>query len=314
MEKNKDKEELLKDNIFNIYSISKNEPLRQDVYLGQLSDLIFKWCKKYLNYNVDNMGVEIIDIAKRLLKEESKANIPKDKDGFFKYLTKSLKREKAAYFRNYETGTIKIPVKKSYGYKKVEEDIIRMTEKNSGNKLNQNEELQCILKWFKNRERYIEVKNAKNIASLSFSNDDNEKEIDLLNIVSFSLTGRNISKDNHDDYQKKLKRDMILKTVKVVLEKKQDRSRECYRSLYTIQCIEKTKGKNIEWLYSVLDFDIIKAYQEKHEIPKQYEIYQKHHPEAKDNNKAGICASTLLINLNKSLKAYIKEKYPEYLL
>jgi hypothetical protein len=94
VEKNRQNEELLIDKIFSVFLNSLNEPLRQQVYLGQLSSLIFNWCRDYLNFDINDLGVEIVVITKRLLKDQNNANIPHDKESFMKYLLSSLKRGK----------------------------------------------------------------------------------------------------------------------------------------------------------------------------------------------------------------------------
>ena len=85
MEKSKENEEKLKDKIFDIFTRSRVETSsdRHQVYIAQLTEQIYKWCRDYLPYKVydkragqsEIMGTEIFDIAMRLFKEKSEAKI-----------------------------------------------------------------------------------------------------------------------------------------------------------------------------------------------------------------------------------------------
>ena len=264
MERSKEQEELLKDKIFSVFINSLNEPFRQQVYLGQLSGLIYNWCRDYLNFDVNDMGVEIVDVTKRLLKENSKANIPYDKEGFLKYLITSLKRGKCEYIRQYE--------------KKNHDDLIRMKESHIGRKLTEDERISFINKW-------CDYENA-------------------MKVTGTSLTGTKNDESPQADYLNSENTAIILEAIKTVLSGKQERSRDCYRALLTLHCID-----NVD-LYPVLDSKIIEACRQRTEMPKQYEIYRKYHPGA---SKAGseAMASKNLKELLSDLETYLKEKNPE---
>jgi hypothetical protein len=264
VEKNKQNEELLKDKIFSVFFTSINEPFRQQVYLGQLSSLIYNWCRDYLKFDINNMGVEIMEISRRLLKDKNNANIPHDKEGFIKYLLTSLKRGKYEYVRQYE--------------KRNQDDLIRMKESHLGRKLTEDERISSINKWY-------DYENA-------------------IKTVGTSLTGTKIDENPQTDYLNSADTAIVLNAIKTVLGKKQERSRDCYRALLTLHCID-----NID-LYSVLDSQIIEACRHNTEKPKQYEIYQKYHPEA---SKAGseAMASKNLKEILSDLEKYLKEKNPE---
>ena len=264
MEKNKKNEELLIDKIFSVFTDSLNEPLRQQVYLGQLSSLIFNWCRDYLNFDIDNFGVEIVVVTKRLLKKNSNANIPHDKEGFIKYLLSSLKKGKYEYIRNYE--------------KRNQDDIIRMKESYLGRKLTEGERLLSINKWY-------DYENA-------------------MKTVGTSLTGAKNKICPQQDYLNSADTAIIINAIKAVLNKKQERSRDCYRALLTLHCID-----NID-LYSVLDSQIIKVCQQNTEKIKQYEIYQKFHPEASKGSSEAM-ASKNLKEILTDLEKYLEEKNPE---
>jgi hypothetical protein len=258
------KEELLKEKIFSVFSNSFNEPYRRQVYLGQLSDLIYKWCRDYLNFDVNDMGVEIVTVAKRLLNDNSKANIPHDKEDFLKYLITSLKRGKFEYIRQYE--------------KKNQDNLVRMKESHLGRKLTEYEKISFINKWY-------DYENAMKISGTS-------------------LTGAKNDESPSTGYLNSANTTVILEAIKTVIGKKQERSRACYKALLTLHCID-----NID-LYPVLDSQIIEACQQNIEKPKQYEIYQKHHPEASKGGSEAM-ASKNLKELLSDLEKYLKEKNPE---
>jgi hypothetical protein len=264
VEKNKQNEELVKDKIFSVFSNSLNEPLRQQVYLGQLSGLIFNWCRDFLNFDINDLGVEIVVITKRLLKDKGNSNIPHDKESFMKYLLSSLKRGKYEYIRNYE--------------KRNHDDIVRMKESHLGRKLTEDERISSINKWY-------DYENA-------------------IKIVGTSLAGAKIDGNPQTDYLNSTDTVIILEAIKTVLSHKQERSRACYKALLTLHCLD-----NID-LYPVLDSQIIEAYRQKSEKPMQYEIYQKHHPEASKGSSEAM-ASKNLKEILSDLEKYLKEKNPE---
>jgi len=258
-----EKEDLLKEKIFSVFFDSLNEPLRQQVYLGQLSGLIYNWCRDYLNFDVNNMGVEIVVVTKRLLKDKGYAKIPQNKEGFIKYLLASLKMGKNEYLRQYE--------------KKNQDDLIRMKERQLNRKLTEDEKLTFVSKWY-DYDNAMKLKGD----SLTSSYDDESPHSDFLNSENIKI---------------------IQEAINSVLAKKQERSRDCYKALLTLHCID-----NVD-LYPVLDSRIIEACQ-KNEKPKQYEIYQEYHPAASKNGSEAM-ASKNLKELLSDLQTYLKEKNPE---
>jgi hypothetical protein len=257
-------EEILKDKIFSVFFNSLNDPSRQQVYFGQLSGLIYNWCRDYLDFDVNDMGVEIVVITKRLLKDKTQANIPQDKIGFIKYLLTSLKRGKYEYIRNYE--------------KRNQDDLIRMKESHLGRKLTEDEQVLFINKWY-----------------------DYENAIKL---TGTSLTGTKSEETPLTDYLNSSNTTIIHEAIQAVLGKKQKRARDCYKALLTLRFIDFVD------LYPVLDSQIIEDYRQKTEKPKQYEIYQKFHPEAtKVSSEAMACKN--LKELLCDIKTYLKDKYPE---
>ena len=267
MEDNKEKE--VKDKIFVVFSESLTEPFRQQVYAGQLSGLIYKWCKECLKYDVSDMGIEIVNIAMRILKTESKARVPRDEESFFKYLSTALKTGKAEYNRNYAS--------------REKDDLIRMKESHLGRKLTEDEKVSSINKW-------CDYENA-------------------MKVTGTSLTGTKKDESPQADYLNSENTAIILEAINTVLSRTQERSRDCYRALLTLHCID-----NVD-LYPALDSRIIEACRQRtekpgQEKPKQYEIYQKYHPGASKKGSEAM-ASKNLKEILSDLEAYLKEKNPE---
>ena len=92
------------------------------------------------------------------------------------------------------------------------------------------------------------------------------------------------------------------------MEKKQPRTRDCNKSLFTLYCINNhSEIAELEGLFSILDNEILKTYQERKKIPTQKEIYQKYHSKAKDTCAEVRACETLKIFL-ADLQKYLKEE------
>jgi len=299
-------EEEQKDLIFNIFSQWREEPStdRDLLYYQQLCKQIFLWCKDYLFKKTDNMGEEIAVVTKRIM--ESKEKIPSDKKSYFYYLSKALKKERKNYYRKYNTDDIKI----SKGMKskiRETEDVLRMKERNLGRELTKDEEIQAISDWFG-----ISIKRAKNIVKametrrMDFSNnrkDENGNRIDILDSAEKSIDMESTFIDPLDECLIKDDRKNILEAVEYLINKKQERARDCYRALFTLHCIESYK--NFEGLYHVLDKEILKNWQKGGKEPNQYEIYQKYKPKVKQKS-AEAMASANLSKFLKDIETYCK--------
>jgi hypothetical protein len=298
-----------KERIFSIFLKCQNELEQRQENIGQLWDSIIKWGKKYLKINTNEMGKEIFDIIRRILKNEDTRKKINNKDEFFFILNKSLKRGEAEYFQKYETSSIKIPKGKKSLLRNVE-DYIRMMESNLGRKLTTDELIQNIPKWFKNLnyQEYIELKKLKYVGRLSFTNANEDNEIDILNSTVIQPYSEEESGNPQDEFLLNLNTEIICKAVKTVMGNKQERTRNCNRALFTLFCINK--AKDIEGLYSVLDHEIINSCQKDGIKPKQKEIYLKYHPEIKESG-ADVRASQILKDFINDLKSYLKEKNPE---
>jgi len=291
-------EEQQKDYIFDIFSKCHSETVssRLQIHYTTLCREIYLWYRDYLLNDVDKMGLEIAKVINRFLKDENITKIPKDKDGFFKYLTASINREKAGFYR--ENGeTIKIPKEKKRKLREAE-DFIRMKESQLGRKLTVDEQMQGISKWFKKQE-YIDLLNVINVIGISSTSNDGNNGIDTLNFVN------TLSDDPLVEYIMRTDMEMVLEAVKSLLDKKQERSRDCYRALFTLHCIQNYK--NFEKLYPVLDSQILETWQKEGKNPNQYEIYQIYHPNAQKPS-AEVMASTNLREFLSDIETYLNTK------
>jgi hypothetical protein len=294
-------EEQQKDLIFKIFSEWQDSTCsdRTQTYFLQLCEQIYKWYKDYHPQKVDDMGLEIADVIDNFMNKDKKLNIPKDKDGFYKYLNTALSNEKNASFREYnENDIIKIQKEKKQKLRKVK-DSIRLKESQLGKKLTSSEREQIIYRFFKKQE-YIDLLNSINVGSISYTNDDENNEIDLLNYVKTSsddpLLVEYITRNNMEAFQE---------VVKSLLNKKQKRSRDCYKALFTLYCIKN----DLRGLYPILDQEIIDSSHKDDKKLKQYEIYLKYHPET-DKKGAEAMAST---NLHEFLNDIVTCLYEIYL-
>jgi len=288
-------EEQLKDYIFDIFSKCRNETTadRLQVYYLDLCEQIFKWYIDYRANKTEKMGLEIVTVINRFIKEGNISKIPDDKDGFFKYLVTSLDNERKESLRKYnEYETIKIPKEKERKLREVKE-FIRMKESYLGRKLTDDEQLTSISKWFKEQE-YIDLWNATNVGSLSNAGSDDNKKLDIPDTHSDSPLEEFINKTDME---------AVRKAVKSLLDKKQARSRDCYRALFTLYCVKE----GITELYPILDQEIIDSYYKDGKKPTQYEIYQKYHSDV-DQEIAGVQASTNLHEFLDDLKTCLKNQ------
>ncbi|MDR2942714.1 MAG: hypothetical protein LBV17_09015 [Treponema sp.] len=284
-------EEQQKDHIFDIFTKCRSEtaPARLQAYYPSLCEQVFIWYRDYLPVDADGMGLEIAKVISRFIKSETISGIPQDKDGFFRYLVASIKREKAGSRHEYnENETIRIPKEKRRKLREVE-DFIRMKESQLGRKLTNNERIHSISKWFKNHE-YVDLLKVKNVGGISAIINNEDKEKDVLDSKANSIYHTNITNDPLDEYIRKTDMETQRKALESALGKKQERSRDCYRALFTLHYIEN--NKNFEELYSVLDKDVIEACQDG-KNPSQYEIYQKYHPKAQKSSAEAMASKNL---------------------
>ena len=297
------KEELLKDKIITIFSEHRKEPSsdRRQTDFGRLCTQIYIWCRDYrFKNNINKMGLEISNVTKRIMKDENLSKIPDEKDDFFKYLNTSINREKAAYHReSNENDTIKIPKEKKQKLREIE-DFVSMKESQLGRQLTSDEKILAISKWFKKQE-YIDLLNVLQVGSISYTSNDGDNEIDALNYLSPT------SDDPLSEYLETTDKELAMEAVKTLIENKnKESSRDCYRALFTLHCIESYKG--FENLYPVLDSKILETWRKNGIKPKQYEIYQEYHTNAQKSSAEAMASKNLRDFLNE-IEAYLKENH-----
>jgi len=285
-------EEQLKADIFNIYSKCREEQSsdRRQVYFGQLCDFVFRWCTSCLFSETKEMGVEIIEVLERIVKE---SKMPEKENDFFKYLVAALYNARNAYHRNNKPDKIKLP-RIVYDMEK----MIWAQESNVGRTLSEDEKIQFITEWFGKSEKrakiYLGAIHTKNVNDLT-SYDDNK--------------GIDISDSNYDPesmfFSKIEKTADFRKAVESVLQSKQERTRECYRALFTVYCIDNSI--DFEGADHVLNAEIFEKYLKEGEKPDQYEAYKMYHPEVKKDS-AGVRASEMLKTFLGDLQTALKEK------
>ena len=309
MKEHKRTEEQQKDYIFDIFSKCNNETAssRLQVYYPTLCEQIFIWYRDYLSINVNKIGLEISKVINCFTKDENITKIPKDKDGFFKYLKTSIYREKVGFYREYnDKDIIKIPKEIKQRKRKVE-DIIKMKESQLGRELTYNERIQGISKWLYISEieakEYLDLINNKKFYSLDVENSDNEENniLDSNELIPPYLS--HTYEEPESEFFTNFNVSNVIEAVKFVLEKKNEKVRDCYKALLTLHCIKK----NAMGLYTILDHEIIDSYHKDGIKPNQYEVYQKYHPRV-DKDSAGPMAAANLREFLKDIDTYLKEK------
>jgi len=288
----KTKEEL-EANIFAVYSKYKEEIYsdRKQVYFGQFCDHVFRWCTNFkIIYDIQEMGVEIVEALGRIVKKEI------DEKNFFGYLVRTLNNVKNEYYRKNISSEIKTP----RIVKNIEKNIF-LRESNAGRMLSEEEKIKFISEWYnkseeKVREYLIMIEN-KNTDSLS-TYDNEESDIPDLNNDPERTFFSNFSVQENAA--------IIREAVESVLLIRQDRTRECYRALFTALCIKEALDY-LEELASVLDNKLLSAYRDNGAKPEQYEIYKMYHQDA-TKESAGVRASEMLKTLLNDLKIVLKDK------
>jgi len=283
-------EEQLKADIFNIYSKYRDEQSsdRRKVCVGRLWEFIICWCISYNNIpEAKEMGLEIFNAVKRIAEKTLK-----EEKEFFSYLSKTLKNAEAEYYRKDLSNINKLPRE----VKEIEK-FISLQENNAGRILSEEEKIEIISKWFNKTEKKAKeclkrIEN-KNVVSLTPNDDDEEIDIPDLNYEPESIF---FSKLNTPDFRK---------AVETVLKSKQERTRECYRALFTAYCIDNSFY--FEGAASVLNAEILEKHLKDGKKPDQYEVYKMYHPEVKKES-AEVRASEMLKTFLNDLKTAMKQK------
>ena len=282
MEENRQGAEKLKDNIFNIFSKYQSESAsdRRQVYIGLFNDLLKKWCKYKLRYkNVEDMGSEIYGVTWRVIQKDKLLN---NKDGFFRYISKSLKNAKNEYYRK----LAKIRIPRELFKLKTFEEVILMKEKQLGRSLTIKEHNKYILIW-KN------IENIRNVKSLSYDVSD--------------------EKYSNKSYEENIldeKTEKIIEAINFFFEKRNKKPElvACYKALYTVDCIRKKIYIND--LRNILDHEIIEKWQKDGLKPELYAIYKKYRPKV-TKGSAGARSTTIINEINKELNKYLVKNYPQ---
>ncbi|MDR1839641.1 MAG: hypothetical protein LBQ93_08700, partial [Treponema sp.] len=84
-----------------------------------------------------------------------------------------------------------------------------------------------------------------------------------------------------------------------------ERTRECYRALFTAYCIDNSF--DFEGAASVLNAEILEKHLKDGKKPDQYEVYKMYHPEVKKES-AEVRASEMLKTFLNDLKTAMKQK------
>jgi len=285
-------EDELKANIFNLYCKFKDEPSsdRRQTYFGQLWEYVIQWCTYYKKWpEAREMGLEIFKALERIVKKEIE-----EKD-FFRYLITSLKNARAEYFRKGISSGMKYP--------RIVRDIekfVSLQESDAERILSEEEKIERVSKWFnitpKKASEYLWMIDNKKVDSLT-SFEDEEKDIpDLYNNPESTFFSKISIQENAA---------IICEVVESVLLSKQDRTRECYRALFTAYCINKSI--DFEGFASVLNAEILEKYLKDGKKPEQYEVYKMYRPKV-SKESAGVRASDMLKILLNDLKKALKEK------
>jgi len=279
------------------------------VYYPILCKQIYLWYRDYLSADVDKKGLEITEVIRRFTEEKNISRIPNEKDGFFNYLTASINREKTNFNLKYsENDTFKIPRETIRKLREVE-DVIRMNESQLGREITTNEQIQVISEWFKITEKkateYLKLINNKNDSGFYFINENGVEE----NILDSENLKPPYLPDSGEEPENALLINFnmanIIEAVTSVLAEKQERSRDCYRALFTLYCIENCK--DFEGLYPVLDSQILETWQKEDKKPTQYGIYLTYHPDAQQASAEAIASKNIKEFLN-DIETRLKEK------
>jgi len=302
------KEEQLKDRIFSIYSEFKNEEAsdrRFDVHFSQLCEQIYIWCRDFrFKGTIDIMGKEIAEVSNTIIKKDE---FLLDKDGFFKYLSVSLGKKRNAYYRKFDEKKITTISKENKRKLSHVRDFIEMCEHEMGRELSFGEKIKCASDWFKSWDYISLIKLLNNRRSSSAKNEDG-KLIDIIDNTEDPLIGEKIAIDPLDECISNADAKTICNAVEYVLEQKQDRSRDCYKAIFTLFCVKNIR--DYSGLLESLNEEIVTSCTRNTVDLNQYEIYLNYHPKATPAS-AEASASKMLIDFKKDLEVYLRENNPE---
>jgi len=98
--------------IFEIFSKWRNStnPTETKEYCDQFREQIDDWYKNHFKNAYNKFGRELKIVIDKITSKDRRLNIPKDKEGFFKYFHRSLKNEKINTYRKFnEKKSVDIP-------------------------------------------------------------------------------------------------------------------------------------------------------------------------------------------------------------
>ena len=307
MEKSKENEELLKDNIFTLFSecISESPIEPKDKLFIKLCDQIFRWCKGYLyKTNTEEMGLEILKAVENTIK-----NVKNEKY-FFGYLINRLKEAQNQYYRVRIKGSVNI--NKTFKGIKLKDikKVLEIKEGNIAKKLTQMECIKSLSEWYKwDEEESLEciiIINREFSSENELSNNNSDDNLNYLDSNVSSPYMDDVFMNPLNEYFHKDNINKIKEAIKVVLDKKPI-TRDCKKALFTLYCIDK---KQTDGLLPVLDKEIIESCKDGKK-PTKYEVCWKFHPEITNKGSAGATATANLNEFLFDLEVYLKEKNPE---
>jgi len=318
----------LKNKIFSLYMLCLDESLPdKQKYLLQLWNLIFNWKKKSDNdirtekiifgTEVSLMGEEIYNVLRRFL-GEARDYVPKNKEGFFRYLKTSLNRESARIKREEEF--VKIPREKLEKNKKIDQQIeLFISENNRKPTISEIKDIES--EHFRAPKDYINLTSLIKIHeldSLTFDKDGNTETLSYLDQEeipsAFNYDGVLNPKD---ELTKKYSPSGINK-IKNFIENylaENEKDKDCIRAIITINLC-KDKEMDFDPLCPVLDTDILNEFILKEKKPNQYEIYQKYHNNVSKGSAESMASKMWkefrdkLNEWNKTERIYINPKKP----
>lgn len=312
MKKPRKTEEQYKEDIFNTYAKLRQESYRRDVLYGQFCMYLFNWCEDYYfsekvfwtDYPVKKAnlyGKEISGVIKRFTKDDN--NVPNNNNEFFLYLFESLNNAEREFYRNNKDEVSCISKAQKKKLDEINETIL-MIESNLGRKLTENEKVEKVSYWFEiskeKVKKYLQLGEIKNVVSLQA--EDN-------NGYALESKIKSASSSDVSDIFNKEKMQILYKAIKAFLEKRQDRSRPCYKAIITLFCLKTIK--NIEDLYPILDREILDKVKKGMKIQNYYDIYLNFNPKPEPNIKSAQVSASDMV---KEFKKFIKKNYPEFFL
>ena len=332
-----DREKQRKTKIFEIFSkLRYNESSDREKDMKMLADKIFRWCWEYSFSKKDKlygetgaeietkdepnfplheaniMGLEILKVVYYGLfdkegKYKENLNMSDGEEGFFRYLRGALNVARLKAINDIVQNEMKdyIAGWKRRKLKKIRQYLEVLEQNKRG--LSEEEKIQHLCIYFditkKQARRNLELLNS-NISSLDFGNygDTDDNSFNRLNTEETKLfDGRDASIDPEDEFIEKVKAQDLRDAVKKILEKKQNRTRELCRDLFTFRCIKK-EVKNFEILRQILSEDIITAYKGDGDNLTEAKIYMKYHPNVTNKKSAEAMASTRYREFRNTVK------------